>query len=71
MKGKILVCLHDGYEDAVLTGFQAASVGAVGLILANTKDEGNKTGPRPHVLPTSHVNFIDGNYIFTYINRTK
>jgi hypothetical protein len=51
---------------------EAARVGAVGIILANSdKDSGSGIQAEPHVLPSSYVNFIDGSYIFNYINHTK
>ena len=71
MKGKILVCLQDVYETTAYMSPQAASTGAIGIILAKDKDLRNDTETWPHVLPASYVNFTDGNYIFTYINRTK
>ena len=49
----------------------AAFLGAIGIILAKDKDLRNDTEAWPHVLPASYVNFTDGNYLFTYINRTK
>lgn len=70
VKGKILVCLR-GDAARAGKGVQAARAGAVGMILANDEEAGNEILADPHVLPASHVNYTDGNYIFTYINRTK
>ncbi|RZB56671.1 Subtilisin-like protease SBT5.4 [Glycine soja] len=70
VKGKILVCLR-GVNGRIEKGVIAASLGAVGMILANDKDSGNEVLSDPHVLPTSHVNFASGSYIYNYINHTK
>ncbi|XP_027337417.1 subtilisin-like protease SBT5.4 [Abrus precatorius] len=70
VKGKIVVCLR-GQDSRAGKSTQAALAGAVGMILANDKDSGDSTIADPHVLPASHVSFADGNYIYSYINRTK
>lgn len=70
VRGKILVCLR-GVNGRIEKGVIAASLGAVGMILANDKDSGNEVLSDPHVLPTSHVNFASGSYIYNYINHTK
>ncbi|XP_061342306.1 subtilisin-like protease SBT5.4 isoform X2 [Gastrolobium bilobum] len=71
VKGKILVCLRGGHVGKVEKGVEAASAGAAGMILANDQKSGNKIEANLHVLPASLVNFMDGNYIFNYINHTK
>ncbi|TKY55328.1 Subtilisin protease SBT5.4 [Spatholobus suberectus] len=70
VKGKILVCLSGGNSN-IKEGVEAASLGAVGVILANDKDTGNEISPDPHVLPASNVDPASGSYIYSYINRTK
>lgn len=69
-KGKILVCLR-GESNRVDKGVQASRVGAIGMILANDEGSGGETIADAHVLPASHVNFKDGNFIFKYVNNTK
>jgi hypothetical protein len=74
-KGKILFCLHSQddcyFSCRIHKGVEAARVGAVGMILANDENSGSGIQADPHVLPSSYVNFIDGSYIFNYINHTK
>lgn len=70
VKGKILVCLR-GVNGRVEKGAVAASLGAVGMILANRGALDDEIISDPHVLPATHVNFETGKYIFSYINRTK
>ncbi|XP_020207896.1 subtilisin-like protease SBT5.4 [Cajanus cajan] len=71
VKGKILVCLRGGGFGRTAKGEVAASVGAVGMILANDEESGNEIISDPHVLPTTQVDFTSGTYIYNYINRTK
>ncbi|XP_017430955.1 subtilisin-like protease SBT5.4 [Vigna angularis] len=70
VKGKILVCLR-GVNSRVEKGVVAASLGAVGMILANNAGQGDEIISDPHVLPATHVGFETGKYIYTYINHTK
>ncbi|CAJ1943620.1 unnamed protein product [Sphenostylis stenocarpa] len=70
VKGKILFCVR-GVNGRIEKGVIAASVGAVGMILANDMDSGNEIISDPHVLPASLVDYESGNYIYSYINRTK
>lgn len=70
--GKILVCLRE-YNDNERTqkGQQTVLAGAIGMILINDKISGNDVVADPHVLPVSHINFTDGEYVFDYIKSTK
>ncbi|KAL0534464.1 hypothetical protein IC582_028755 [Cucumis melo] len=70
VKGKILVCLR-GDTARVDKGEQAALAGAVGMILCNDKLSGFETIADPHVLPASHINYDDGQAVFSYIKSTK
>ncbi|XP_062079031.1 subtilisin-like protease SBT5.4 [Humulus lupulus] len=70
VKGKILVCLR-GDTARIEKGQQAALAGAVGMILANDLSSGNDVIADPHFLPSSHINYNDGNLVFSYINSTK
>ncbi|CAL5406137.1 unnamed protein product [Camellia sinensis] len=69
-KGKILVCLR-GDNARVDKGQQAALAGAVGMVLANNQLSGNEIIADPHVLPASHINYIDGGAVFAYVNHTR
>ncbi|KAG6790865.1 hypothetical protein POTOM_007034 [Populus tomentosa] len=70
VKGKILVCLR-GENGRVDKGHQALLAGAVGMILANDENSGNEIIADTHVLPAAHVNFTDGEAVFSYLNRSK
>ena len=70
VKGKILVCLR-GDTARVDKGEQAALAGAVGMILCNDELSGFETIADPHVLPASHINYNDGQAVFSYIKSTK
>ncbi|GMN59914.1 hypothetical protein TIFTF001_029005 [Ficus carica] len=70
VKGKILVCVWDEMARAE-AGQQATLAGAVGMILANDIRRWNDVIADPHLLPTSHINFTDGEFVFDYLNSTK
>lgn len=70
VKGKILACLR-GENARVDKGQQAALAGAVGFILANDILSGNELIADAHVIAASHLNFSDGEAVFSYINSTK
>jgi hypothetical protein len=65
-----LVCLR-GENGRVDKGLQALLAGAVGMILANDENSGNEIIADTHVLPAAHVNFTDGEAVFSYLNFTK
>ncbi|XP_075477728.1 subtilisin-like protease SBT5.3 isoform X1 [Primulina tabacum] len=69
VKGKILVCLR-GDNARVDKGQQAALAGAVGMVLANNQASGYEIIADPHVLPASHINYVDGLAVFSYVNST-
>ncbi|KAG6637872.1 subtilisin-like protease SBT5.4 [Carya illinoinensis] len=70
VKGKILVCLR-GENARVDKGYQALAAGAVGMILANDESNGNGVSADPHLLPTSHISYTDGQRVFAYLRSTK
>ncbi|GMN70655.1 hypothetical protein TIFTF001_039696 [Ficus carica] len=70
VKGKILVCVWGKIARAKV-GEQAALAGAVGMILANDIRRWNDVIADPHLLPASHINFTDGEFVFDYLNSTK
>ncbi|KAI4357291.1 hypothetical protein L6164_001251 [Bauhinia variegata] len=72
VKGKILVCLVEegktGASEQYLQGFLA---GAVGVVSANDEHSGNKIYALPSPLPSSNLNFTNGEYVYSYLQRTK
>ncbi|KAF8054516.1 hypothetical protein N665_1327s0002 [Sinapis alba] len=70
VKGKIVVCLR-GDNARVDKGQQAATAGAVGMILCNDKASGNEIISDTHVLPASQIDYEDGEAVFSYLNSTK
>ncbi|MED6123302.1 hypothetical protein PIB30_047836, partial [Stylosanthes scabra] len=70
-KGKILVCLLNEIDGLVYAEEEALSKGTIGLILANNKQRGNDIIAYAHLLPTTHINYTDGEYVYSYIRATK
>lgn len=69
VKGKILICYDAKLGDA--KGQQAAQAGAVGMILANSREDQNISLNMVHFLPTAYVNYKDGQSVYAYIYNTK
>ena len=69
-KGKVVVCLR-GETGRMDKGYQAALVGAAGMILCNDKASGNEIIADPHVLPAAQITYTDGLAVFAYINSTE
>lgn len=65
-----MVCLR-GENARVDKGYQALTAGAVGMILANDEFNGNGVLADPHLLPTSHISYSDGQRVFAYLKSTK
>ncbi|XP_057965535.1 subtilisin-like protease SBT5.3 [Malania oleifera] len=70
VNGSIIVCLQGNIAYAE-QGYHVAMAGGVGMIIANANPSNDEIIAVPHVLPTTHVNYIDGVAIFNYINLTK
>lgn len=70
VRGKIVVCLEDVYFGTI-PGPEASSAGAVGMILASDDESYYDFIAYPHALPTSQVNYIDSQYIYSYIKNEK
>ncbi|KAL3652801.1 hypothetical protein CASFOL_002482 [Castilleja foliolosa] len=70
VKGNILVCLR-GDNTRVDKGEQALLAGAKGMVLANNQATGNQIIADTHVLPATHISYIDGLTLFSYINSTR
>lgn len=65
-----MVCLR-GNASRGDKGVEVDRAGAIGMVLANSKEVPNILLAYSHVLPSSMVNFQDGETIFNYINHTK
>lgn len=65
-----MVCLEDVYFGTIPDA-EASSTGAVGMILANDDENYYDFIACPHALPTSQVNYIDSQYIYSYIKNEK
>ena len=70
VKGKIVVCLEQ-IPLGIFEGLQAASAGTAGMILVNNGQIVYDFMAYPHVLPTSHVNYTDGEYVYSYLKHAK
>ncbi|XP_023553405.1 subtilisin-like protease SBT5.4 [Cucurbita pepo subsp. pepo] len=70
VKGKIVVCLR-GENAKIEKGYVVAQAGAVGMILANDKENGDAFEANAHLLPTSHISYTDGESVYQYIQSTK
>ncbi|KAF4391377.1 hypothetical protein G4B88_016687 [Cannabis sativa] len=72
VKGKILVCLVGDESFTLDQGQEALLAGAVGMILVNNVSVGNHGFTAElHVLPTSHLNVTQGNYVLEYLKTTN
>ncbi|KAL3652799.1 hypothetical protein CASFOL_002480 [Castilleja foliolosa] len=69
VKGNILVCLR-GDNARVDKGEQTLLAGAKVMILANNRASGYEIIADAHVLPATHISYIDGLALFSYINST-
>ena len=65
-----MACLR-GDNPRIEKGETVALAGGVGMILANSMEDGNEMIPDLHVLPASHVNYTDGRHLFHYIGHSK
>lgn len=70
VRGKIVVCLR-GDNARVDKGYVVAQAGGVGMILANSEENGDELLADPHFLPASHITYTDGQSVYQYINSTK
>ncbi|KAL3502949.1 hypothetical protein ACH5RR_037398 [Cinchona calisaya] len=68
-KGKILVCMR-GEIGRVEKGLNAALVGAVGIVIANTEANGDELLSDPHIVPALQISYVDGQALIAYVNST-
>ncbi|CAN0908690.1 Subtilisin-like protease 3 [Linum grandiflorum] len=64
VRGKIVLCEVD-------KGKEVKNKGGAAMILINDQPDGYDTLADPHVLPASHVSFLSGQAIKSYLNSTK
>lgn len=71
VSGKIIFCVQGGGVGKLTKGFEAASAGAIGMILANDQVEGNDIIADSQILPAIEINYADGLAVLAYLNSTK
>ncbi|XXG58821.1 hypothetical protein AAC387_Pa04g1026 [Persea americana] len=69
VKGKVVLCERGRIGD-IAKGLVVKNAGGSVMILTNKEVEGFSIIANAHVLPASHVSFLDGSKIKTYINST-
>ncbi|CAN4105631.1 unnamed protein product [Withania somnifera] len=70
VRGKIVLCETIGNLSRVEKGRAVKNAGGVAMILRNENERGYTTFPDLHVLPATHVSYIDGLKIIKYIKST-
>lgn len=60
LKGKIVLCINGGGIPRIEKGENVKNAGGVGMILINEKDYGYTTSADAHVLPATHLSYVDG-----------
>ncbi|PHU26084.1 hypothetical protein BC332_04416 [Capsicum chinense] len=71
IRGKIVLCETKGNLSETDKGQAVEKAGGAAMILRNEKDRGDTTYADLHVLPATHVSYIDGLKIIKYINSTS
>ncbi|XP_025012041.2 subtilisin-like protease 3 [Ricinus communis] len=71
VKGKIVLCERGGSYETVLKGQEVKDNGGFAMIVMNDEFDGFVTEAEFHVLPASHVSYMAGLAIKTYINSTS
>ncbi|XP_050229415.1 subtilisin-like protease [Mercurialis annua] len=70
IRGKIVLCERGGSFESVDKGQEVKDNGGSAMILMNDEYDGYVTEAEFHVLPASHVSYIAGLAIKSYINST-
>ncbi|KAG8659326.1 subtilisin-like protease [Manihot esculenta] len=68
IKGKIVLCERGGEIDRIGKGEEVLDGGGVAMILMNDELSGYVTSADAHVLPASHVSYMDGLAIKSYLD---
>ncbi|MQL99891.1 hypothetical protein Taro_032626 [Colocasia esculenta] len=71
IKGKIVLCKGGGDILNVDKGAAVLKAGAAAMILMNAEFQRGTTAASAHVLPASHVSFVDGSKIIDYIRGSN
>ncbi|KDP25559.1 hypothetical protein JCGZ_20715 [Jatropha curcas] len=71
VKGKIVLCESGGEIERIDKGQEVKDNGGAAMILMNDELNGYITEADFHVLPASHVNYVDGIAIKSYFNSTS
>ncbi|XXG67298.1 hypothetical protein AAC387_Pa06g0679 [Persea americana] len=70
VKGKVVLC-ERGETPRTTKGEVVKEAGGAGMVLMNTEVEGFSVNADAHVLPASHVSYLDGSKIKAYISSTR
>ncbi|KAF3666029.1 putative subtilisin-like protease-like [Capsicum annuum] len=71
VRGKIVLCETKGNLSETDKGQAVEKAGGAAMILRNEKDRGDTTYADLHVVPATHISYIDGLKIIKYINSTS
>ncbi|KAH7514048.1 hypothetical protein FEM48_Zijuj11G0047200 [Ziziphus jujuba var. spinosa] len=70
VKNKVVACERGGGVGRIAKGEEVKNAGGAAMILLNQESDGFSTNADAHVLPATHVTFVDGLKIKAYINST-
>ncbi|KAL3499452.1 hypothetical protein ACH5RR_038545 [Cinchona calisaya] len=71
VQGKIVVCDNGGGITRIGKGQNVKNAGGIGMILINQLSQGYTTSADAHVLPATHLSYVDGIKVVAYLNSTK
>ncbi|MQL92376.1 hypothetical protein Taro_025004 [Colocasia esculenta] len=71
IKGKIVLCKGGGDISDIDKGAAVLKAGAAAMILMNAEFQRGTTAASAHLLPASHISFVDGSKIIDYIRRSN
>ncbi|XP_050226689.1 subtilisin-like protease [Mercurialis annua] len=71
VKGKIVLCDRGRDIEIIEKGQEVKNNGGAAMILVNDHESGYDTSADLHVLPASHVDYVDGLVIKAYLNTSS
>ncbi|XP_010317342.2 subtilisin-like protease 4 [Solanum lycopersicum] len=71
VRGKIVLCAAVGSLSGIEKGEEVKKAGGAAMILKNEEEQGYTTFATIHVLPATHVSYLDGLKIINYITSTS
>ncbi|KAK2989130.1 hypothetical protein RJ640_027204 [Escallonia rubra] len=71
VKGKVVLCQRGGGIARLAKGQTVKDAGGAAMILMNQEPDGDSTLADPHVLPATHVGYVAGSKILSYITSTS